>query len=151
MRFLYLLAFLPFVLSRGRFDDRPYKPYNANIQALDDFPTPPPVDDDYDDADLPTPPPVDDDDADDYNDDDDDAAEDCNEDEYSTDYCKKIAENNWCEEKNFVGKCCASCNLHKKSKDLNCYDEAKGCVFYKDDMCKENHYPDQCKKTCGGC
>ena len=153
MWFLYLLAFLPFVISRGRFDDRPYKPdpyrpdpyqpdpyrsdpyqpdpykpdqYKNNFEALDDLPT---------------------DDAYEYNDEDDAAADDCNEDVYSIKDCGEIAENNWCNVKDYLGKCCASCKLHEKLKDADCYDEAQGCVMYKNVMCLTG----QCRKTCRVC
>eukprot|EP00091_Calanus_sinicus_P004655 TRINITY_DN14999_c0_g1_i1.p2 TRINITY_DN14999_c0_g1~~TRINITY_DN14999_c0_g1_i1.p2 ORF type:complete len:102 (-),score=39.91 TRINITY_DN14999_c0_g1_i1:80-385(-) len=92
---------------------------------------------DDDDTNLP---PVDDDDADDGGD----------ADVYDADYCKSIAVNNWCAEKNFVGKCSASCKEYEKNKG-SCFDEAQGCVAYKAEMCKPNYYPDERKKTCGKC
>merc|ERR1719318_1791470 len=55
-------------------------------------------------------------------------------DEYSN--CGVIAENNWCEEKHYVGKCCASCKAAEEAKDPDCHDVTQGCVYYKDDMCK---------------
>merc|ERR1719500_521173 len=65
--------------------------------------------------------------------------------------CGTIAENNWCEEKHYVGKCCASCKAAEEAKDPDCHDTASGCVYYKDDMCKPDRSPDECKKTCGKC
>ena len=104
MWFLYLLAFLPFVISRGRFDDRPYKPdpYTSDPYRLDPYQPDPYKPDQYKNNfealdDLPT------DDAYEYNDEDDAAADDCNEDVFSNKYCGEIAENNWCMEKNLLG------------------------------------------------
>ena len=71
------------------------------------------------------------------------------EDEY--DNCNVIAENNWCDAKGYAGKCCMSCKIAEETKDPDCYDEAQGCVYYKDDMCRPDHYKDQCRKTCGVC
>ena len=64
-------------------------------------------------------------------------------------YCPIIAENNWCKETGYKGKCCLSCTEHEKNKDPRCFDEAQGCAYYKEDMCTE--YPEECKKTCGLC
>merc|ERR1719184_776397 len=70
-------------------------------------------------------------------------------DQYSN--CPIIAENNWCDAKGYKGKCCASCKAHEDSKDPDCHDVAQGCVYYKEDMCKPDRYPDECKKACGEC
>ena len=63
--------------------------------------------------------------------------------------CPVIAENNWCNEEGFKGRCCLSCDLAEKTKDLSCHDVGAGCVAHKTHMCK--HYPDECKKTCNKC
>merc|ERR1712123_2957 len=71
------------------------------------------------------------------------------EDVYSTETCGMLPANNWCDEKNYKGKCCASRKAFEDAKDATCFDEAKGCAYYKDDMCKR--YPEECKLTCAVC
>merc|ERR1719435_43053 len=108
-------------------------PISQGQFSNDDYEEDGPGDDDYEEE-MPTESP--------------DDGGDCT-DEYSN--CGIIAENNWCEATGYKGKCCASCKAAEEKKDPKCHDVAQGCVYYKDDMCKPTMYPDECKKTCGGC
>ena len=71
------------------------------------------------------------------------------EDDYAI--CPEIAANNWCDQEGYKGKCCLSCQVAEDTKDPLCHDVAQGCLYYKEDMCKPDYYPQECKKTCGLC
>ena len=71
------------------------------------------------------------------------------EDDY--DICPEIALNNWCEVEGYKGKCCMSCQIAEETRDPTCHDKAEGCAYYKDDMCKPENYPQECRKTCKLC
>ena len=70
---------------------------------------------------------------------------------WTDDYCETVAVNNWCGTKEYGENCCGSCKRYEDTKDPECHDVAQGCVYYKEDMCKPDYYPDECKKTCDKC
>jgi len=63
--------------------------------------------------------------------------------------CPRAAANNWCNQRAYKGKCCASCKKAKEERDPSCFDSGQGCVLYKRDMCRR--FKSKCKKTCGVC
>ena len=65
-------------------------------------------------------------------------------------YCDTIAENNYCDDENFIGKCCKSCKKFDDEKDPYCYDQMKGCKHYKDLYCN-SLFKSVCAKTCKFC
>merc|ERR1712002_835939 len=81
-------------------------------------------------------------------DDEPDIPEECK-DTWSDDTCPIVAENNWCNEDSYKGKCCMSCKVAEDTKDPECHDVAQGCSYYKKRMCQ--YYPHECRKTCGLC
>ena len=66
------------------------------------------------------------------------------------DDCPEIAENNWCHEPSYEGKCCKSCKLYKENK-TECFDEEKGCSYHNKDNFMCENYGEKCKKTCKKC
>jgi len=63
--------------------------------------------------------------------------------------CARAANNNWCDQNAYKGKCCATCKKAKEDRDPSCFDSGKGCQLYKKDMCRR--FKNKCKKTCGVC
>ena len=66
------------------------------------------------------------------------------------DDCPEIAENNWCHEPNYEGKCCKTCKLYEENK-TECFDEEKGCSYHNKDNFMCENYGEKCKKTCKKC
>ena len=65
-------------------------------------------------------------------------------------YCDVIAENNYCDDENFIGKCCKSCRKFDEEKDPYCYDQMKGCKHYKS-LYGSSAFQSVCAKTCKFC
>ena len=66
------------------------------------------------------------------------------------DDCAMIAENNYCHEPSYEGKCCKSCKVYEETKG-DCFDAEKGCAFHNTDNYMCENYGDKCKKTCKKC
>ena len=66
-----------------------------------------------------------------------------------------VAANNWCNERQYAGKCCRACKAAQAAWDPACHDVAESCAYNLDrypGFCAQGSEDrENCKKTCRLC